>query len=249
MKSFLLILVLCGCGDDSMTPRADAPNVVDGPIDAPRIDAPPDAIATDGHCQGDGGMGTRHHIYLVFDGVMLMPGNDDSRTNHTSLVNATSTVPMFAATAANRQPFIDDIAANVRLMLNGYNVDVVTTRPASGDYTMIVFATATSVGLNPSIAAIGPSNCGDTNADEVAIVVDMGITGGLSAVFYADLVMFDVGLTIGVGTNQLAGDCMNDMGGGSGLCSLSNGVMVHMGCGQGGTQNEQEMFADAFGCL
>jgi hypothetical protein len=245
------ILFFCACGDDSMA-NPDGPSV-DAPasIDAPRIDAPPDAIASDGHCVGDGGMGTRHHIYLLFDGVMLTPGNDDSRTNHTSLINNPSTVPPFLGTASNRQQVIGDISANVRQMLNGYNVDVTTTRPASGDYTMIVFATAQSVGLSPGIGAIGYSDCGNANADDVGLVVDMGTGTGINAIYYSNLVMFDVGLSLGVGTNQLAGDCMNDIGNtGPGLCSLSSDVAIHQGCGpDGGTQNEQEIFADQLGCL
>jgi hypothetical protein len=245
----MVVLLFCACGDDSAT-GADAAIDSSPGTDAPRVDAPPDAFSTDGHCMGDGGMGTRHEIYLVFEGVTLMAGNEDARSNTTGLVSATSTVPPFAANAANRQQFINDITSDVRLMLNGYNVDVVTTRPTSGDYTMIVFATANSVGLQQGVAAIGASDCGNANADNVAIVVDMGTTGGLTAIFYADLVMFDVGLTIGAGTNQLPGDCMNDNGGtGSSLCTLSNGVMVHQGCNQGATQNEQEIFADQLGCL
>ena len=242
------VLFFFACGDDSAT-GADAAIDSSPGIDAPRIDGPPDAIASDGHCVGDGGMGTRHQIYLVFEGVTLMAGNEDSRTNTSGIINATSTVPPFAANAANRQAFIDDITTNVRLMLNGYNVDVVTTRPASGDYSMIVFATANSVGLQQGIAAIGSSDCGNANADNVAIVVDMGVTGGPTAVEYANLVMFDVGLTLGVGTNQLAGDFMNDINFATTLCSLSNGVTVHQGCGMGGSQNEQEIFADQLGCL
>jgi len=253
------------CGDDSqgMAPDSavDRPMIdaaIDGAIDAAVDARAVDASATDampGGCgMRDGGTPTGAHLlYLVYDGVMLMSGNcDDSRTNCTSLATANTTVTPFEATRANRQQFLDDITAAIRQQLAPYDIEVVTTRPASGDYRMIVFAQCvSSLSCQSGIIGVALNGCNATAArNSIALAFDQGTTSTFTASEYGGLAIFDLGITAALGpTLGIAGDCMNQ--GGTGLpCTFGTNVLVQgVSCTGAANQNEDLLMEEAFGCL
>jgi MYXO-CTERM domain-containing protein len=74
--------------------------------------------------------------------------------------------PAFSGSAATR----DMIIAQVRAYYSMFNVDIVTTRPTSGGYSMtMIGGRASSVGLSGTGAAgVAPLDCGDTNESDIS---------------------------------------------------------------------------------
>jgi hypothetical protein len=111
-----------------------------------------------------------HILYLNFDGGPLRGSNScsDATQNCTFIVRSGSTVnfPAFSGSAATR----DMIIAMVRSFYSMFNVDVVTTRPTTGGYSMtMIGGHASSVGLSGSGAAgVAPLDCGDENESDIS---------------------------------------------------------------------------------
>jgi hypothetical protein len=136
----VLVMACAGCGDDAAHP--DALQLPDAaPADAPGPDAAPDApTAACPNPSTDAGGGGTYTVYLNADGVTLTKSNcDNATTNCTHLImQSQAVVPPFMNGAANRDSVIAEIAAHIEEVLLPYSIDVVTTRPASGPYYMIV---------------------------------------------------------------------------------------------------------------
>ncbi len=112
-----------------------------------------------------------HVIYVNFDGVAVLPDYDDSIHNKSSIAASIGhgfTVPAFNSSDyslnLNRDQVIADVMTQARKFYADFNVDLVTSRPQSGDYTM------TAVGGDPSligepcsqngcVAGIAPLDC------------------------------------------------------------------------------------------
>lgn len=78
-------------------------------------------------------------VYLVFDGLSLTTGSSDAPARNVSQnLPAPFTAPPFFADESNRVEKLALIADGARTILAAYNIEVVTERPATGDYEMIV---------------------------------------------------------------------------------------------------------------
>jgi hypothetical protein len=255
-RAICLWAVLVGCGDDSTAP-ADAAvdaSAIDAAIDAPAIDA---SNADAGPLCGasDGGAVGMHKLFFNFEAVTITHGGigcqDDATRNCSFIATMDTMVPQFASgMGAGRQAFLDAIVAAANQILAPYSVEVVATRPAAGPYTMIVFAQCVSTLMcSAGGGAIAPDDCMNANPNDIAFVFEQT---SATAAYYANLAIFDYGLTLGVSTNQLAGDCLCDNCGTPTLCSLSTDSVIHQSAcnpNQVGThQNEQSMFSAALGC-
>jgi hypothetical protein len=123
-------------------------------------------------------------IYLNFDGEKLKgsPGNSNSKTNETSLVAAASfDYPAFQSwdkLGNDRQKSVQEVIDILRLIYMKFAVKFVTTRPADGDYTMVMIG-GDGQGTAGSGAAIGVApldgppkypKCGNTNKNDIVFV-------------------------------------------------------------------------------
>lgn len=235
----LVLTVLIACGDNG-----------NKPVDA-AIDSAPDAPLM---CGANGPhAGTSVTYYINTEGVTLTAGTcSDSRTNCTSLVMADKVVPPFYDGIATRQQTIDTILADVTTALAPYAIDVVTTRPASGDYYMTVLggSSATIIGT-AGVLSLAPAVCNATNRDAISIVFDSGL---LTPDQYATSLLSDLGALVGLPTANKNGDCMCRTGSTcsnfNGICTYGQNVPVDSsanGCGMA-TSYEQSLLAERLGC-
>lgn len=243
-----LALVAAGCEKDllaNMDASSDAPGLLDAATSCrlPTNDAHPPAA---------------YAVYLNFDGVTLTKGDDDSRINQaTVLINPTAVLPRYLPndTDSVRQGRIDLIAGYVTRALAPYSIDVVTTRPASGDYEMMVIGGDPAAnGYQPGLVAIAPGVCDPSNRDHVSIEFDVG----LNAVDQASSVLSDLGAMVGLQGTTRGCDCMNRGGGepcpteNSQLCTFSDMAPIAANspsdCGRGMYQDELALLRQAWGC-
>ena len=139
---------------------------------------------------------------------------------------------------------IETAAADVQQALAPYAVDVVTERPATGDFTMIVLGGAPSlVGALDTTVSLAPSSCG---GERVALVFDKG------QVDYVNAILGDVGMLAGLAAADVDGDCMCRtsacVAATAERCRFSRAAVTDPGysCGRA-TQDEPGLLEDAFG--
>jgi hypothetical protein len=257
MRTMLaLLLMVVSCGDDSSAPPggpdgpiSDAPPPNDGQmmsdgtpmVDAHFIDGPCDEIEAGNCC-------SRRRIFLNFDGVDLVADNamNDARTGHTFLLMSNKTVPPFLNGAPGRDTVINGIVMQLQQQLSGYDVELTRTRPGAGDYMMITFGgdSATILGT-AGFGAFGPLDCGDTNLDDIALVFDSNAIIGT-----ANSAMFVLGISLGLSTTTLMGDCLSTMPANT-PCTLSTAAPLNTTgvCpGAPSPQNEPAAFAADLRC-
>jgi hypothetical protein len=116
---------------------------------------------------------TSRTVYLNFEGQTLTQGPSDATTNHASWMTiASGTAPPYLSGNANRAAAIQAITDGVRMELSQFPVTVVTTRPASGNYVMIVFGgQRDAVGSNYG-GAVNQLDCSDLQPNDVAWISD-----------------------------------------------------------------------------
>jgi hypothetical protein len=231
-STILAAATLAACGDDGAT----AP---DAQVDAPTMCPPQTASPLP--------MGA-HAVYLNFDGVTLTKCTPaDSRANCTDQIKQDpSVIPPYMDGDPNRQVRIDFIVTTVQRALAPYSVDIVTTRPTSGDYFMVVLGgSATQLGF-PGISGVAQLPCDATNRNLVSLEFDNVLLG----IPQSGLVLSDIGLMIGMGLPTDANDCANRTEDWTSVCTY--GAMAtaaaQNNCGRTPTQDEPALLAAAFGC-
>ena len=189
---------LAGDGGGSNNGNVDANNG-GGNADAPntQIDAAP-ACANN------------RKVFLEFLGVTLTDAAaSDAATNTARWLNTTSSaVPMWRAGGANRATQIQEVIDGVKSRLSSTPIQVVTTRPASGPYVMIVLGGASGQGGTVgTIYSYSTSfhDCGDLTKSDVGWVSDMP---GESTSFVANLAVGAIGWGLGLNGTLTATDCM-----------------------------------------
>lgn len=245
-KHLLLLLSLAGCEKDLLAGMDAGP-------DTQTVDAPPPtscpAVTT--HPLPPG----RFKLYVNTEGVSLTKcSTDDAPTNCASALTGNVTIPAFLPGDPNRQPFIDAIVVRVQEKLAPYSIDVVTTRPTSGEYAMdVVGGDATLVGATPQTLAIGPTACSFDNHNHVAFTFDRGEAAGYND--YAWSIVSDFALGAGVAATATTNDCACR----SGNCGNPETAICNWGvdvpvvatppndCGRT-TQDEPMLLAAALGC-
>jgi len=113
-------------------------------------------------------------VYLSFEGVALTAGapSDATQNRASWMTIAQGTAPKYRAAAADRDQQIQAIVAGVRGQLSSFPITVVTQRPATGPYVMIVFGgTASQVGSRFG-GAVNTLDCGDAHKSDVAWISD-----------------------------------------------------------------------------
>jgi hypothetical protein len=91
------------------------------------------------------------------NGCTVSPGGDNSLTNHSSIPSSASTVTAFAYSDAVWSQVVDC----VRQTYAPFAVQIVTDRPASGNYHMaIVAGTPQNVQMQQGVGGVSPFTCG-----------------------------------------------------------------------------------------
>jgi hypothetical protein len=194
----LLACAACGVqigGDGSGVTGGDASPGGDGSVETDAPSTPDAAVCANGRV-----------VYLNFEGQALTRGSpSDATLNRASWMNtATGAAPRYKSGAANRDQLVKDVTDGVRAQLSSFPVTVVTQRPATGPYVMIVFGgTASQVGSNFG-GAVNQLDCGDVNKSDLAWISD-GVSPTQRVVNFAvGAIGFGLGLT--ATTDPL--DCM-----------------------------------------
>ena len=235
-----LVLASAACSvqiSDGRAPVASAPDGGGGATDA---GTPPVAMCT------------RRTLFLNFGGVTLTQGASDATLDRASwLQNATGTAPRYRSGSATRDDDIRTIVDRVTAQLAQFPIKVVTARPTSGNYVMVVFGgTASQVGSRFG-AAVTTLDCGDTRPNDVAWIADnLGLQRAANTAVGA--VGFGLGLTATTDTR----DCMCGWDNG---CQSDNSVACTLGApiardpaanqlcaGAGASQDEAATFRAAF---
>jgi len=243
-KLLLLVCVLAGCEKNllaGMDAGPDAPGAMpDAPSTCPAVAVTP---LPPGHFK----------YFINTEGVTLTKCSvDDARTNCSTLVPADTTFPPFLPGDPNRQPLIDAIVVRVQEKLAPYSIDVVTTRPASGDYYMSVFGGDPTLVNGPTgTFDITPTPCNFDNRDLVTLEFDRGRAPGYTD--YANSAISDLALLVGLAPDSVDGDCLCRTGNCNSLttqiCTFGTNVTVDSthSCGRT-TQDEPMLLTSALGC-
>lgn len=196
-------------------------------------------------------------VYLNFDGVTLtQAATSDSTQNRASwMTTTTSAIPAYRLGSGTRAQDILTITNGVKSRLVGVPITIVTQRPTSGLYVMVVFggertADGGTVGTPYSLAT-NEHDCGDVVKNDVAWVSDA------ASVSYAqDLAIGAIGWGLGLNGTNSGADCMcgwaNDCNSNAGACTLSSNIATTTSlapattCPNQNPQNEVAAFSTQF---
>ena len=209
-SAWVLMLCVAACGDDG-----------GAPVDAAAGDAPADAVAdAPGFNCASVTSGT-HKVFLAFDGVTLTKAAvSDAPMNKTALItgnNQMATIAPWRMSAPDRSTQISEVVCAVRESLARFDVDVVTTRPASGAYEMIVIGgRATDLGVTvpggTAIAMLATNDCTNANQLDVGWVAETPAPSmpavTLSSIETATLAMAALGAGDGLAASKGVTNCM-----------------------------------------
>ena len=235
-------LVFGACGDDGGNqPALDAAPI---PVDAEVLTP----------CTSTGGAGGTHKLFLNFESQELTPGENDATLNRSSIVTETVTSPPFFDGVATRDDIITLVVDNVTTILAPFDIEVVTTRPAAGPYTMIVLGgTPDDLGLAPGSFVVASNTCLPNVENHIHLLTDVSYGAAISFIIGA------YGLGSGFGASKTNGaclcwnhvDCEPRL---NGACTLSADEEVEidpaLNCDGSSvtTMNQHQKFKQGFGC-
>jgi hypothetical protein len=123
-------------------------------------------IADDGVAEG-GGLAQSRILYLNKDGATLMPGANDSRTNHTWLVSTPVTLPAWDASAS----LWAETVACVRGMFAHYDLTITENDPQDMPHIEAVFGgSPNQLGLGPRVAGVAPFSTSCRTIDNAIVI-------------------------------------------------------------------------------
>jgi len=244
-RALVLALACAGChasvSDGDPNPAGPDGSVsIDAAIDGPAAASPDAAQCT-----------SNRVVYLDFTGQALTDATtSDAIQNRASWIVDGTAAP--AAPATNRSATqIQDITTGIRAALAQFPITVVTQRPTSGDYVMIVYGgVASNVGSRFG-AAVQELDCGDLTRNDVAWVSD-NITATQRAI---NISLGAIGFGLGLTATTDPNDCMC---GWDNACTSNNTVQCTLSsniardpaanqrCPNLTTQNEVQTFQQAF---
>lgn len=211
------------------------------PLDAPKRADPIEPLAA-----------SQGRIFVNFDGANLSSGWDDSTANVTQIDECAGNFAAYGDGAkrdAVMQAVRDDWAA--------YDVVIVDTRPASGDYTMNM--TGPSNPFGGGVLGIAPLDCDDSQTHNNITYAFHSINDGFDASTTATTIGQEVAHSYGLEHVDEAGDIMNPFNAGGDpsfndacLNIVANGGIVcgtqHAAeCGSSSLQNSHLELLTLFG--
>jgi len=143
-------------------------------------------------------------VYLNFEGQTLTQGRSDATLNQAEWMQIPQgTAPPYLAGDANRQGKIKAIVDGVSSQLSRFPITVVTTRPATGRYVMIVYGGQPGQVGSAFGGAVNRLDCDDSRPNDVAWMGDN--IGGQRAINSSiGAIGFGLGMTATLDTR----DCM-----------------------------------------
>lgn len=147
------------------------------PCPGPGCDAPD----LQPHAQG------LRRVYLAFDGVTLTASNtnDNATTNQSSIVNSSTEViapfnvnDLSSTSGLSRAQIIQRVIDDLYVIHAPYNVDFTTTRPSSGQYSMVVFGGSCGTVVGDNCAGIALLDCNDYMPSNITFVFPPGLRVG-----------------------------------------------------------------------
>jgi MYXO-CTERM domain-containing protein len=167
-----VLLLFTACSPVEPMSDSETPMLLDDDFVMDPASLDPIGRFEQGVTTGDG-PGGAHVLFLNFDGATITRGSDNPGLNRSFIPNSASTViPPFddsrVAMFYTRAAAINEVVKYSNGFYANYNVHIVTTRPASGRYSMfMVGGTATLVGSGGSVVGIAPLDCGNANESNV----------------------------------------------------------------------------------
>jgi hypothetical protein len=223
--------------DPGPNPRPDDA----GPGPGPGVDAMPAPLCA------------KRSVFLSFDGQTLTRGSSDATMNRAEWMTiASGTAPPYLAGNANRDAAIQTIVDGVRAQLSRFPITVVTRRPATGSYMMIVYGGSQNNVGSRYIGAVNQLDCDGSRPNDVAWMGD-NVTPPQRVINYTiGAIGFGLGLTA---TND-PNDCMCGWDNGcrspdTAACNLGSPINRDQNANQqcpgvGGTQDEVGAIRTAF---
>ena len=159
--------------------------------------------------QPDATVAPPHVVYLVFDGLTVTNGLvDDPQGNVSGVLSAPFTAPPFMDGVSNRDAQLALVADGARTVLAPYNIEVVTERPASGEYDMIVVGgDPVDAGFSAGIIGNTPFGCSEAFRSDKNVSFIFENYAPLTK-RYASNVVTHIGMVNGVPITKRNGDCM-----------------------------------------
>lgn len=221
----------CGGGGDSAPPDATS-NLIDA--------APPDCNV----------------VFLNFESQALTLGVEDSSLNQSSIINAPVTVPAYLVNDVDRDAKMAEIATQVSGTLGLLDVVVVTDRPATGDYTMVMMGgSSTDSGLASGIGGISAfAGCNQPIPKRITFAFDTIVGTAQPAFASANIAMGSYLVGLGTPTSSDPTDCLcwdSPTCNQPGACTLGDAATPRYDqsiCGSGTTFDEPAILAALLTC-
>jgi hypothetical protein len=202
------------CGAQVINGRDPAPDAA--PTDAEIDAAPGDDAALPSPDAAIARCASRT-VFLNFDGQALQQGPSDATMNRASWMQvAAGTAPPYLNGNGNRNATIQTIVDGVRAQLAQFPVTVVTTRPISRAYVMIVFGGQMNQVGSRYTGAVNTLDCEDVRPNDVAWISDSVAPTQVVINYAVGAIGFGLGLTATTDPS----DCM---------CSWDNGCQPNGG--------------------
>lgn len=167
----------------------------------------------------------KRQLFLSFEGETLTDGaTSDAKQNVASWMSgvASATTPRYRTGAANRATQIQTIVDTTTARLAQFDITVVTTRPATGDYMMIVFG-GTAANVGSRFGFVQELDCGDLVRNDVAWVDDT-----FNPASIPNAIVGSIGFAIGLTATADPAGCMcawdNDCTPNTNNCVLQDGI-------------------------
>ncbi|MCA9670954.1 MAG: hypothetical protein KC503_35400 [Myxococcales bacterium] len=190
-------------------------------------------------------------LYLALDGATITKGSrSDARLDESPLCGATIAAFDHTPFGADRQQVVAELVAGVEAYYARYRLLVVTERPQSGDYQMLVVGGRPEDCQRQSIGGLAPLDCADASPRDVGFVYSQPITA-LAGV--ALVTAHELGHMLGLPhTLDGCGVMSNFICSGGGDKAFIDGDQQvapdHAGrCGFGPTVNTHALLLDALG--
>jgi len=195
MRSFVLMaLSLAACDA-----RLGGPPSGDNPGDATATDSGVLDPDTQPVCE-------KRQLFLSFEGETLTDGpTSDAKQNIASWMTngvTSATSPPYRANAADRATQIQTIVDAATARLQPFGISVVTTRPVTGDYMMIVFG-GTAQAMGSRFGFVQELDCDDQVRNDVAWVAD-----NFAPASIPNAIVGSIGFGIGLTATLDPSDCM-----------------------------------------
>lgn len=192
-------------------------------------------------------------IFVNFDGETLSSGSDDSKANRTQIGNLAG---VFAAYGEGAKR--DAVMQAVRDDWADFNVTIVETRPASGDYAMCMTGPTNPFG--GGVLGIAPLDCNDSQTPNNIVYAFHSVNDNHSASTTATTIGQEVAHSYGLEHVNEPGDIMNPFNAGGDPVFNDQCITVDPGqngilcgnqhtaeCGSSNQQNSYQELLTLFG--